>query len=68
MNSNSDVLSAVQTRSGLLWLKYSWLNLLEEQTWADSTLVWDKIWNEHALIFPLFALRYNWNGEGNNIY
>ena len=59
-----DILSAVQTRSGLNWVKQIWLEAIENNPWMDSSYVRDSLWIEHALVFPLFAIKYSWNGAG----
>ena len=59
-----DILSAVQTRSGLTVLKDKWINSIQSNPWMDSSHVQSSLWETDSVVFPLFALKYNWNGKG----
>ena len=63
-----DMLSAVQTRSGLKYVKRQWLAAIAENPWTDYHHVREKLWNENAISFPIFALKYEWSGQGMNKY
>ena len=62
--SNFDVLSAVQTRSGLKAVKNIWLDSLEKYPWADFSHIQENLWETDTITIPLFALKYTWNGSG----
>jgi len=62
--SNFDVLSAVQTRSGLKAVKERWMNSIQSNPWADVNHIQSNLWETDSIIFPLFALKYTWNGKG----
>ena len=59
-----NVLSAVQTRSGLYAIKETWLDRLESNLWADFSFIQSSLWETDSIIFPLFALKYEWDGQG----
>ena len=64
MSRQLNVLSAVQTRSGLLAIKEYWLDRVETSAWADYSFIQSSLWESDSIIFPLFALKYEWNGQG----
>ena len=68
MSRRLDVLSAVQTRSGMQAVKEIWLDRMDFCPWADYTLIQTSLWETDSIIFPLFALKYEWNGTGNVVY
>ena len=63
--SDMNVLSAVQTRSGLMAIKKHWFQVIEQSPWADFEYIQSSLWDEEALVFPIFAIKYEWNGSGN---
>ena len=64
MENNFDVLAAVQTRSGLSAIKEMWLDTIEENPWADYSHIQEGLWETDSIIFPIFALKYEWDGSG----
>lgn len=59
-----NILSAVQTRSGLTLVKEKWLEMIEKNPWADFSHIQEGLWETDTIVFPLFALKYTWNGSG----
>ena len=64
MSRNLNVLSAVQTRSGLMAIKDLWLDRIESNPWVDYSQVLSNLWETDSVIFPLYALKYEWDGFG----
>ena len=66
MSRNLNVLSAVQTRSGLMAIKELWMDRIESNAWVDYPHVVSNLWETDSIIFPLFALKYEWDGFGKS--
>ena len=62
-----DPLAAVQTRSGLAAIKNMWLESIISKSWSDFSHIQSGLWETDSIIFPLFALKYEWNGQGEEI-
>lgn len=64
MENNFNVLAAAQTRSGLSAIKEMWLDSIEENPWVDYSYIQEGLWETDSIIFPIFALKYEWDGSG----
>ena len=66
MSRQLNVLSAVQTRSGLLAVKDMWMDRIESNPWVDYNYAQSSLWEKDAIVFPIFALKYEWDGFGKS--